>query len=139
MCFILPHTSSILKIAVKCPIGTSNVRPRLCIRIVAASKGRLECSNPDLFSALQEKGVDPDDVFDHGIITLPHKKTPSKQEYINFQIGFPMLKKYVVTKVSALGSCYCWKLYSDVSFKGDVEIVSGGDEIDLEFNPYSIQ
>ena len=41
--------------------------------------------------------------------------------------------------MSALGSCYCWKLYSDVSFKGDVEIVSGGDEIDLEFNPYSIK
>ena len=67
------------KITLRCPIGTSNVRPGLYIRIVAASKRRLECNNPDLVSALQLNGVDPDDLYDHGIISLPHKKTPSKQ------------------------------------------------------------
>ena len=126
-------------IVVKCPIETSNNNPELGVRTVVASKGRSECSNPDAISALELKHVDPDDFLDHGVINLPPKKTPSKQEYKNFKIGFPILEKYVVTKVSAFGSCYCWKLYSDVSFKEDVEIVSGGDEIDLEFNPYSIK
>ena len=104
-----------------------------------ASNGRSECSDPDLVSALQLNHVDPDNFLDNGIITLPPEKTPYKQEYKNLKIGFPVLKKHVVTKVSAFGSCFCWKLYSDISFKGDVKILSEGDEIDLEFNLYSLK
>ena len=126
-------------VTVKCPIEPSNILPNLGIRTVVASKGRSECSNPDLVSALQLKHVDPDDFLDHGIITLPRKKTPNKQQYKNLKKGFPVLKKHVVTKVSAFGSCFCWKLYSGISFKGDVKIVSEGDEIDLEFNLHSIK
>ena len=126
-------------ITVKCPIEPSNILPNLGIRTVVASKGRSECSNPDLVSALQAKGVDPDDFLDHGIIPLPPKKTPSKKEYKNFKIGLPIFKKYVVTKVSDFGSYFCWKLYNEISLKGDVKIVSEGDEIDLGFNPYSIK
>ena len=130
---------SFWNIAVKCPIETSNNSPELGVRTVVASKGRSECSNPDAISALELKHVDPDDFLDHGIINLPPKKTPNKQTYKNLKIGFPVLKKHVVTKVSAFGSCFCWKLYNDVSFKGDVKILSEGDEIDLEFNLGSIK
>ena len=83
--------------------------------------------------------MDPDDFLENGIINLPPKKTPLKQNYKNLKKGFPVLKKHVVTKVSAFGSCFCWNLYSGISFKGDVKIVSEGDEIDLEFDPYSIK
>ena len=83
--------------------------------------------------------MDPDDFLENGIINLPPKKTPLKQNYKNLKKGFPVLKKHVVTKASAFGSCFCWKLYSGISFKGDVKIVSEGDEIDLEFNLGSIK
>ena len=83
---------------------------------------------------MQLISTDPDDFLDHGIIPLPPKKTPSKQEYQNFKKGVPIFKKHVVTEVSAFGSCYCWKHYSDISFKGDVNILSEGNAIVPEFN-----
>ena len=123
-----------------CPIKSKpDAVPNLGTRTVVASKERSECNNPEVVSALQIKHVNSEDLLDNGVISLPSKKSPDKEEYKNLKKGFPILGKHIVTKVEAFGSCFCWKLYSDTSFKGEVKLISEGGEIELEFNLGSIK
>ena len=67
-----------------CPIKTKpDAVPNLGTRTVVASKERSECINPEVVSALQIKHVNSEDLLDNGVISLPSKESPDKEEYKN--------------------------------------------------------
>ena len=74
-----------------------------------------------------------------GTLTIPTKKKPDKIEFKNLKKLFPVLNRHIVPRVEAYGPCFCWKIYSDTKFRGEVQIVSEGDEIDIEINVGSVR
>ena len=65
--------------------------------------------------------------------------TPIKRSLKISKKSFSILENHIVSTVEAYGACFCWKIYSDTKFRGEVQEVSEGDEIEVEDNVGSIE
>ena len=99
------------------------------------------CNSPDVqrVNILQLRHVSEDDFLCIGTLNIPTKWKPTETKWKNLKKSFPVLNRHIVPRVEAYGACFCWKIYSKTNFRGEVQIVSEGDEIDIEINVGSIE
>lgn len=127
-------------LAVICPSEEFEADEELDIRTVLEGAVRsIDCFAPDTVGHLQLRHVSEEDFLKTGTLTIPTKKKPFKTEFKNLKKLFPVLNRHTVPRVEAYGSCFCWKIYGDTKFRGEVQIVSEGDEIDVDINVGSVQ
>ena len=70
---------------------------------------------------------------------IPAEVLLLRSHYYGLKKLFPVLNRHTVPRVEAYGSCFCWKIYGDTKFRGELQIVSEGDEIDVDINVGSVQ
>ena len=126
-------------LAVICPSEEFEADEELDIRTVLEGAVRSNCFAPDVVGHLQLRHVSEEDFLKTGTLTIPTKKKPDKTEFKNLKKLFPVLNRHTVPRVEAYGSCFCWKIYGDTKFRGELQIVSEGDEIDVDINVGSVQ
>ena len=111
----------------------------LGVRTALEASDRSPCDNPDAIGSLHIKHLHEEDFLDTETIILPTKHNADKTKLKYIKKRFSILENHIVSSVEAYGACFCWKIYSDTKFRGEVQQVSEGDEIEVEHNVGSIE
>ena len=122
-----------------CPLEKLESDHGLGVRTALEASDRSTCDNPDAIGSLHIKHMQEEDFLDTGTIILPTRHNAEKTKFKDIKKGFRILENHIVSTVEAYGACFCWKINSDTKFRGEVQEVSEGDEIEVEDNVGSIE